>query len=188
MSNQDDERLMQPAKIPMWPLALRYGLIIALALFVVTLVLSFTGLTDIAARKGMWLSILLTLVVFFGGLYVAVKDYKKESGNLIAFGRALGFGTLTVLVICVAGVVLNWIYFQFIDPDIINQIMDMQTAQFEAQGMDDEQIEQTQKMMGFMMNPIGMAISGLFNSFIFGFIGALIAAAIHQNAKPAANI
>lgn len=188
MSTIDDERLMQPAKISMWPLAFRYGLIISLALFVLTIVLQFSGLVNIVEQKGTWLSIILTLVIFFGGLYMAVKEFKKDSGNLITFGRALGFGTATVLVICLIGIVLNWVYFKFIDPGIIEQMSEMQMSQFEERGMSDEEIEQTQQFMGFMMNPVGMAISGAISSFIYGFIIALVTAGIHQNAKPAANI
>jgi len=188
MSTIDEERLMQPAKISMWPLALRYGLIIALALFVLTLILQFTGLVNPVEQKGTWLNILLTIVIFFGGLYIAVREYKKDSGNLITFGRALGFGTLTVVVICLAGLVLNWIYFQFIDPGIVEQMKEISISQMEDRGMSDEEIEQAQQFMGFMLNPVGMAVSGAFYSFLFGFIIALITAAIHQNAKPAANI
>ena len=188
MSNLDDERLMQPVKAPMRTLALRYGVIIALALFVIGLLLQFSGMVDPAAQKGTWISTVLTILVFFGGIYYAMGEYKKESANLITFGRALGFGALTVLFVCLIGIVLNWINFAFIDPDMIDKIKDMQMAEMEKQGMDDEAISQAQKYTGFFMNPVFFAVSGAFVSYFFGFIGALVSAAIHQNAKPAPNI
>lgn len=188
MSNLDDERLMQPVKAPMRNLALRYGVIIALALFVVGLLLQFSGMVDPAAQKGTWISTVLTILVFFGGIYYAMGEYKKESGNLITFGRALGFGALTVLIASLIGLVLNWINFEFIDPGMIAKVREMQVAEMEKQGMDDEAIAQAQNYMGFIMNPVFFALVGAFVSYFFGFIGALISAAIHQNAKPAPNI
>lgn len=184
MSNLD-EPITQPESTPMRPLALRYGLLTALALFVVGLALQFSGLVDPVARKGNWISSLFTLLIFFGGIYIAVREYKKENGNTITFGRALGFGTLTVAIICLVGMVLNYLHFAFIDPGMIEQIREASVAQLEERGMDEAQIEQAMQITKIFTSPVAMAIIGAFVSFIMGFIAALITAAIHQNAKPA---
>ncbi|MCB9285008.1 MAG: DUF4199 domain-containing protein [Lewinellaceae bacterium] len=187
MSNLD-EPIMQPESVPMRPLALRYGLLTALALFVIGLALQFSGLVDPVARKGNWISYLFTLAIFFGGIYIAIREYKKESGNTITFGRALGFGTLTVAIICLAGMVLNYLHFAFIDPGMIDQIRNASIAQMEERGMDETQIEQAMKFTKMFTSPIAMSIFGAIFSFIMGFIVTLIAGGIHQNAKPAQTV
>ena len=178
-----DETLLQPERVPMRPLALRYGFLTALALFVVGLALQFSGLVDSVEQKGTWMSTLATLIIFFGGLFIAVREYKKESGNIITYGRALSFGTLTVLFVCLIAMVLNYLHFAFIDPSIVELSREAAIAQMEERGMDEATMEQAMAMTKMFTSPIAMAIIGAIISFIFGFIMALITAAIHQNAK-----
>lgn len=184
----DDQRLMQPAKIPMRPLALRYGLMIGLALFVIGLVLQFTGIVDPVAQKGTSINLITGVVILLGGLYLAVGEYKKESGNLITFGRALGFGTLTLVFICLVTFVMSWLNFTVIDPGMVDQIREVSAQRMREQGMDDEAIDQAKGMLNIFTNPVVMSLMGSIFFFFFGFIAALITAAIHNNAKPAANI
>ncbi|MBK7408801.1 MAG: DUF4199 domain-containing protein [Saprospirales bacterium] len=182
MSNLD-EPLMQPESVPMRPLALRYGLLTALALFVVGLGMQFSGLVDPVAQKGTAISSVITLLIFFGGIFIATREYKRESGNTITFGRALGFGTLTVAIVCLVGMVLNYLHFTLIDPGMIDQIRAMSMERMEEQGLDEAAMEQAIKFANMFTNPISMSIFGAISSFIFGFIVSLITSAIHQNAK-----
>jgi hypothetical protein len=189
MSNlDDDQRLMQPVKVPMRPLALRYGLMIGLALFVIGLLLQFSGVVDPVEQKGTSVNMLVGVAILLGGLYIAVREYKKESGNLITFGRALGFGTLTLVFICLVTFVTSWLNFTVIDPGMVDQIREMSDQRMREQGMDDDAIEQAKGMLNIFTSPIVMSIMGAIFFFFFGFICALITAAIHNNAKPAANI
>ncbi|MFZ2898034.1 MAG: DUF4199 domain-containing protein [Saprospiraceae bacterium] len=182
MSEQDDF-LTQPQAAPKWPLAIRYGLLTALALFVVGLALMFSGLVDPIARKGTGISILLQILVLFGGMYVAINEYKKECGNTITFGKALSFGALTALVIAIAGGLLAILQVTVINPEMTAQIQEMAIAQMEEQGLTEEQIEQQMNFMKIFTGPVGVAISGAISQFIFAFIVALPVAGIHQNAK-----
>lgn len=182
MSNQD-EFLTQPTPAPMRSLALRYGLLTGLALFVLSMLLELTGLTDPVARKGTGLTYLITFGVLFGGLYLAVKEYKKECGNTITFGTALKFATLTSVVIALIGGLLALVQFTLISPDMAQQIRDMAMADMENRGMTEEQIEQAAKVMEITTSPAVMSIFGTVFQFIFAFIMSLIVAAVHQNAK-----
>lgn len=186
MSNQD-ELLIQPEPAPMRPLALRYGLLTALALFVVGLILQFSGLVDAATRKGTGLSSVITLAILFGGIFIALGEYKKESGNSLTFGKALGFGTWTSLVIALAGALLYLLQVTLIDPGMIETIREMAELQFEEQGLSGSDLEQAMSIMKITTGPVVLTISAAIFQFIMAFIMALIAAAIKQNAKSTGN-
>lgn len=181
--SEQDEFLTQPQAAPMRPLALRYGLLTALALFALSMLLELAGVIDPVARKGAGFTYLITFGVLFGGLYLAVKEYKKECGSTITFGTALKFATLTSVVIALLGGILVLVQFTLINPDMAQQIKDMAMADMENRGMTEEQIEQGVKVMEVTTSPAVMSIFGAIFQFIFAFLMSLISAAIHQNAK-----
>jgi hypothetical protein len=186
--SEQDEFLTQAPAAPKWPLALRYGLLTGLVMFAFGMLLELTGLVDPVARKGGGYTYLITFAVLFGGLYLAVKEYKKECGNRITFGTALRFATLTSVVIALIGGVLALVQMTLINPDMIDQIREFAIADMENRGMSEEQIEQGRKVMEVTTTPVVMSIFGGIFQFIFAFLMALIAAAVHQNAKnPSAN-
>jgi hypothetical protein len=178
-----DEQIIQPEAAPMRPIALRYGLLTALALFFAGLLLQFTGIVDPIAQKGTVISSLISIVVLFGGMYLALKEYKNENGNRLTFGKGLNVGILTSVFLALATVVLTYLQVAFINTEMMDQMYEMQIAQMEERGMDDAAIEQTMSMLGFMRSPWFIAVAAGFGQFIFAFIMALIAAAIHQNVK-----
>jgi hypothetical protein len=178
-----DEQIIQPEPAPSRPIALRYGLLTALALFFAGLLLQFTGIVDPVVQKGSAISTMISIAVLFGGMYLALKEYKNENGNRLTFGKGLNVGILTSVVIALAMIVLTYLQVAFINTDIMDQIFEMQIAQMEDRGMDDAAIEQAMSVMGFMRSPWFIAVAAGFGQFIFGFIMALIAAAIHQNVK-----
>ena len=178
-----DEQIIQPEPVPTRPIALRYGLLTALALFFAGLLLQFIGIVDPVAQTGTAISTMISIAVLFGGMYLALKEYKNENGNRLTFGKGLNVGILTSVFIALAMIVLTYLQVTFINTDMMDQILEMQIAKMEDQGMDDATIEQTMSMMGFMRSPWFIALAAGIGQFIFAFIMALIAAAIHQNVK-----
>ena len=182
MSNLD-EMLNQPEPAPMRPLVIRYGLLIALALFVVGLILEFTGLVDPVKQEGTSIANILNLVVLFGGIFLATKAYKAESGNSITFGKALGFGTLVALVIALATLLLSLVQVYLINPEMIEMIEEAAITRMEDQGMSEDEIEQAMPFAKMFMSPMAISIMAAVVTFIMAFIVALVTSAIHQNAK-----
>jgi hypothetical protein len=92
------------------------------------------------------------------------------------------------VVIALIGGVLALVQMTLINPDMIDQIREFAIADMENRGMSEEQIEQGRKVMEVTTTPVVMSIFGGIFQFIFAFLMALIAAAVHQNAKnPSAN-
>ena len=178
-----DEILNQPTPSPVRPLALRYGLLTALALFVVGLILEFSGLVDPIARKGTLIANILNLAVLFGGLYLATQEYKKQSGNSITFGKALGFATWVSLFIALATVVFSLLQIYVINPDMVEMIREASIEDMESRGMSEEQIEQGLAIMKIFTSPLAISITAAFITFVMAFIVSLATSAIHQNAK-----
>ena len=57
-------------------------------------------------------------------------------------------------------------------------------AQWEAQGMTEEQIEQMSGMSGFMGHPVFIFLSQVIGGAIFGLIIGLIAGAVMKKDRP----
>jgi hypothetical protein len=177
---------IDPSAVSIRPVSLRYGLIGGLALVVISLVLQLTGMTDSATGKGGWLAFLLSLVVMFGVIYLAIQKHRDdELGGFMSFGRGLGVGALTSLIMLLISAVFTFLYFTVIDPGIIETMMENSIAQMEEQGLSDDQIEQSMGFVKWMMNPVFLTISGTIVNYIVAFILSIIGAGILSRKDPA---
>lgn len=176
-----DQPIQPPANPPVGPTAIRYGVIGGLLSVVLALAFQLTGLTDPASGKGGWLSAILSAGLTFGVIYMGTAEYKKAAGGNLTFGKGLGVGMMIVLIMTLISTVYTLLYFTVIDPGMIDQIKNASIAQMEEQGLSDEQIDQSMKMMGMMVNPFMMAIFGFAGGLFFGFILSLVTSAIHSS-------
>jgi membrane associated rhomboid family serine protease len=87
----------------------------------------------------------------------------------------VGVGALTGLVAGVLGAVFMILYTTVINPGFEAQMKDAIMAQYEAQGMSEEQIEMAMSMAGAFMSPLFMAISQVIYGALGGVVIGLIA-------------
>ncbi|MBK9015987.1 MAG: DUF4199 domain-containing protein [Saprospiraceae bacterium] len=180
----DSGRLADPSTVSVWPTAMRYGGILALALIVLGLVMHLTGLSDPANPNTLsqvvnCLNNIAVIVV----VVLAIKAHRdKDLGGFMTLGRGIGVGTATALIIGAITAVWMIIFMNLIDPNLGEAIKDaaMQKAQ-------PGQEEMTEKIAGFFSNPYFMAIFVLLVTVFIGFITALIAGAIMKK-DPAPNV
>jgi len=157
-----------------FPTALRYGLIgglISIAL----------GLgTYLAGMQGTIPTILniVSTVVTIAVIVYAIRTHRDDDlGGYISYGRCLGTGVLTALIMGLIGAIWTIVLFNFIDPDIMTTMMEPQMEAMEERGMSDEEIEMAMEMTGKFMNPPVMAGMALVGSVVIGLIVSLIAGA-----------
>ena len=101
-------------------------------------------------------------------------------------GEAIKVGLAISLIAGILGVVYNYIFMNFIEPDTINQMLEMTREQMLEQNPDmpEEQMEMAMGITEKMMSPVIMAAMGIIFSLFLGFIISLITGAVIKQKRP----
>jgi hypothetical protein len=158
-----------------------YGFFLALAGLLCNLVLYFLGYHSDAAKmeSSKWAASIVSLVIAVAIIILGTKA-RRESippSEGFSYGRALGAGVMIVLFGSLFGIVTNILYFKFINPGMMDVIMQANLDKMEAQGMSGAKLEQAEKGMRMMM-PIMIPAFGFLASMFFGTVVSLITAAV----------
>ncbi len=159
-------------------IALKWGLVSAVLIIIYTVVLYMTGLFKTPSLS--WISFLLLLI----GIFMALREFKSLNAGYMSFSEGLGVGTLMSAVTGLIGSIFSYIYTNFIDTTIMQQMSDLQREQMESQGLSSEQIDQAMEMATKFTSPGMIFIFGIIGYVFFGFIFSLIVSAIVKNTKP----
>ncbi len=163
-----------------FPTALRYGVIGGLLVIVIGLIQYLLGITSTISQAVGWLSMLITIVF----PVLAIRGHRdNDLGGYISYGRGLGTGVLTALIIGLVTAIWTILLYNVIDPSIMDQIMQVQAEAMEEQGMSDEDIENVATMTGKFMTAPVMAAIGFGTSLLFGFVASLIAGAVMKRER-----
>jgi|SRR6478736_1487593 len=158
--------------------ALRYGLIFGLISVIYSFILA---MLDESMNRGLSAIAYLFIIV---GMVMAFKYFKSHHNGFMTYGQGLGIGTLMSLIMGLLTSIFMYIYIKFVDPGMMNRVMEMQRSQMEERGMDDAQIDQAMEMASKFTSPELMIVFGTLGFVFVGFIIALIISAIMKNARP----
>lgn len=130
-----------------------------------------------------WSSSLGSGIFFIGLIVLGINQFKKANGGFLSWGQGVKIGVGVAIVAALISVIYNYIFISFIEPDFMNQIMEVQNQKFLDQGMSQEQIEAANAMTEKFKSPLITAAFGIIGSAIGGFIVAAIAAAIMKKSE-----
>ena len=154
-----------------------YGFYMSLASALVVFALYFLGFHSEAAKlsTAQTLQMVTGLAIGIATIVLGTKARRAEvpATEDFGYGRALGAGVMITLFAALFGVVFNYVYSSFINPNFIEVMVQAQTEKFEAQGMSGEQIDRAVGMMRGMMQAAFGFIFGMF----FGTVISLVTAA-----------
>ncbi|MBK6977859.1 MAG: DUF4199 domain-containing protein [Cytophagaceae bacterium] len=160
-------------------IALKWGLIYGIVSIVVALVSYNTDLW-----KNWIVSLLVTVILFFGVMYFSLSEYKSLNGGFMTFGQGFGLGMLTIFTGGLISIIFDFSYKKYIDPNLIDMQLEMTREQYESMGMSEEQIEMAlEKAQSYMSS--GMAVLfGMISILVIGLIVSLIMSAVLKKDKP----
>ncbi len=163
------------------PYAVKYGLVLGMLSVVFSIISNLSGLTE--TTMGSAISIPVMILMFTVVFYMCYRDFRADNGGM-SLGDALGLGAILSMISGVIGGIFNYVYTTFIDPGMMDRIMETQYEMMEGYGMSDEQIEQQLEMaQTFSGNPVfGIAMS-IIGSLCIGFVFSLIMGAIMKRDK-----
>ena len=151
-----------------WKNAMNGGLILGIALIIYSLLMYFLGL-----NLEKWVGYVSYLIIIAGLVYTT-KQYRDDVlEGAITYGKALGYGTLVALFAGIISGVYSFIFYSYIDPEVINKILEMTEEQLVNKGMADEQIEQAINMQKKFMTPAMMSLMAVPGTAFIGFIISL---------------
>lgn len=187
MENFDTSSSIDPANVSYRNTAVRNGAIWGGASILLTLIGFLTntdpGMPDTNGAMKAFYSI-AGIGVAIWAVVMAVRHHRdRELGGYISLGRAVMVGLMVGLVAGAIGAVFMVLYTSVINPDYAETMKAAMQAQWEAQGMSDEQIEMAASMSGWVTNPIFLFIVQIFSGTIFGLFLGLIVGAIMKKER-----
>lgn len=159
-------------------IALKYGVITAVAVIVYSTIINIAGLTQNRALTS------LSFIIMIAGIVWAMKEFRTQNNGFMSYGQGLGVGSLVSAIVGLLGSVFTMFYMQFIDTTIMQQSLNTARADMEARGMDDAQIDQAMEISQKFMTPGMIFFIGILTYLILGFVISLIVSAIMRKDKP----
>lgn len=150
-----------------------YGAIIGFALIIYAILLY---IADLSLSRGLGY---ISYIIIIVGLYIGIKKFREnEPSGAIKYSRALGVGVLICVFLGFIGAAFAYLQFRFIDPDLVNKILEMSEEKLLEKGLSEDMIEMQSQFMRNFMTPGMMALSSFISYIFMGTVFSLIIAAI----------
>ena len=117
--------------------SLRYGGIMAVASIAFMMILIAMGANPFENDWKGWISSLITV----GILVMAHKYFKDNGDGYMSYGQGLGIGFISILISIVVGGIFSYVYANFIDLGIMEDLWQKTTEKMQAQGQSEDTIE-----------------------------------------------
>ena len=152
------------------------GLLIALIVIILGIAGYFTEL-----GFSTWYNWVVNAIMF-AAIIIACVHFANQKQGYVTFGNVFLHGFKITAVIAIIVLVYTLLAFTVLFPDMKEKMFEMQQAQMEKQGLDDDKLEQGMEMMKkyFM---IFLVIGVIFGTLIWGCIASLIGAAVAKKKK-----
>jgi hypothetical protein len=155
------------------------GVVLGVASVIYSLVIYATG----NHLNPHWSGSLITGAIFIGVIFYGIKQFKEANGGFLTWGEGVKIGVGIAVLGGLIVVIYNYLFMSFIEPDLMNQLMEVQNQAFLDQGMTEEQIEAANEMSQAFQTPGIMAAVGIISYAIGGFIVSAITAAIMKKSE-----
>lgn len=152
------------------------GLLIALIVIILGIAGYFTEL-----GFSTWYNWVVNAIMF-AAIIIACVHFANQKQGFVTFGNVFLHGFKITAVVAIIVLVYTLLAFTVLFPDMKEKIFEMQQAQMEKSGLDDDKLEQGMTMMKkyFM---IFLVIGVIFGTLIWGCIASLIGAAVAKKKK-----
>ena len=162
--------------------ALFYGIVLAIANIVLSLVSYFLGFQTDKIAMEQWFGLLqlaAAIAVLWLGIRAARADSKDKS---LTYGRGVFTGFLISLYSALIGAVYAIIHFTYINPAYADYKIDALRQKWMQAGFNDAKMAAAEKFTRFFLSPVPLFIYVLIVSVILGVIISLIVAAFLRRA------
>lgn len=117
----------------------------------------------------------VNVILLIGGIVFSTRKY-RGSKPYFSYPEAFKVGFLTAVFASVIGAFFLYLYYNFIQPQAIEQYLILQQNMFLASGMADDQTALMTDLMKGVMTPGMLSFSSFFGNVVLGLIISLITA------------
>ncbi len=153
---------------------LNYGLILGVVSILISVISYALGMH----LERDWKFGVLGFVAMIVILSMAIKKFKTDNNNLLSFGQAVKVGMGVAIVSSVIVIIYNQIFINFIEPEMMNQLLEVEKAKWVEANMTTEQMEAAEDMFNLFSGAAISSAIAIVASAFFGFIISAIAGAI----------
>ncbi len=113
-------------------------------------------------------------VVLVGGIVMGAREYRDNANHgFIEYSQVIKVGVLISVITAIFMGLFSLVYMEYINPEMMEQVILQQEERMIEQGASDEQIEMTVEYMRKFSNP---AFSIPISVLIYGVVGLIISA------------
>jgi Protein of unknown function (DUF4199) len=155
-----------------------YGLICALSNFVFNVILYILGLHSDPSKLGFanTLGMLGSAAIAATAIYLGQKVVRSKapSDDGFSFGQALTAGFLISVTAGLFGILTNYLYMVYINPNFKEIIIQFQLDKLAARGISGPALDQAEKGMRMFMKPMMQSVFAVFGTVSIGTIASLV--------------
>ncbi|MCF8464132.1 MAG: DUF4199 domain-containing protein [Flavobacteriales bacterium] len=162
---------------------MNWGGILGLALIGISLVLYLLDMTE--AKWAQWIS----YAVIAALIYLGTQAKRINQDGALSYGQGLGTGTGIAFFASIMVAFYTFVFFSFIDPDTLEQLVLRAEDQMYEQGLPDDQVEIAMEMTKKFMQPGPMAAMVVLSYTFVGFLISLVTSGIlRKDGDPFASV
>ncbi len=169
---------LHASKAPIFPTAIRFGVIGGLVSIVWILVKNMSGLATSS------LAGIIDFVIYGFVIYSTIKGVRDLQGDHISLRKAIGVGVIACAILGLISGFFNYIYYNFIDPSAVDEIVAYTVEMMEGFGMEEDVLEATAQSAREGFTLVRQTLGGLGGGTLFGLVGSLIGGAIMKKDPP----
>lgn len=154
---------------------MNWGGLLGLALIAFSLGLYLLDMNE--SNPAQWVSYIIIAAFIFLG----TKSKRQSLGGNISYGQGLGTGVGVAFFGSVMVAFYTYVFFHFIDPNLLEELITRAEDKLYDQGMADDQIEIAMTWTRKFMQPGIMAAMVVLTYTFIGLVASLIIAAILKN-------
>jgi hypothetical protein len=120
---------------------------------------------------------IIAFVFLLAGIIWGTIQFRNQCLNgFISYGKAFSAGFMVALFASLFMAVYMFVFYQFIAPDAVNDLMDMSRQRMvdSNPNLSDDDIDKAMEFTSFLMKPWTLAIAGLIQMLIVSAILSLI--------------
>jgi|688.fasta_scaffold1178501_1 hypothetical protein len=145
--------------------SLRFGAIMALIGIAFMMMLIAMGSNPFDRDWKNWIPTVISIVL----VVFAHKHFKDKGDGFMSYGQGLGIGFLSVFFSVLVGALFSFIYINFVDSGVMDEVWQKTQEQMEQQGQSEEAIEMGLKWGKMLFWPFYL-LGGAFGALVIGLI------------------
>ncbi len=160
------------------PIIVRNAILFVILLISIMLGAHYAG--DALPLTTTQIALIEYVLLLFAVLFTQLEVRSKIFDGIMPFNRAFSTGVIFVLIVMAIFSTFTLIFYMFIAPEILNEMITIAENSLKSQGYEGEDLEDRMTFTRRIFTPFGMFLVSVIGYLFFGLIMSLIASIFTQ--------